>query len=114
MLLKLLGLPVSLPAAGIRYCLQKVADVAEHELYDVDHLNEELLLLNVRLEEGEIEESEYRAREAELLVLLRDAKERRKAEAEAELAERLGAAGEGRRFVVETPDLPEEPPEPGR
>lgn len=108
MLLKLLTLPVTLPAAGIRYCLQKVADVAEHEVYDVDHLNEQLLLLNVQLEEGEIDEAEYRAREAELLVLLRDAKERRKAEAEAELAERLAGQGEGRRYVVETPDLPGE------
>ncbi|HUG55557.1 MAG TPA: gas vesicle protein GvpG [Candidatus Limnocylindrales bacterium] len=104
MLLKLLGLPVTLPAAGIRFCLQKVADVAEHELYDVDHLNEELILLNLRLEDGEIDEAEHRAREAELLVLLRDAKEHRKAEADAAIA----ASPEGGRYVVEALGVTEE------
>jgi len=80
-LLKLLGLPVTLPAAGIRYCLSKVADVADRELYDVDHLNEEL-------------------------ILLRDAKERRKAEAALETGEPVAPAGAT--YVVEMPDLVDE------
>ena len=52
--LKLLGLPFSLPAAGVKFIFQQVADLADHELYDESVVHEELLLLQVQLEEGDL------------------------------------------------------------
>ncbi|MGH2499764.1 MAG: gas vesicle protein GvpG [Candidatus Limnocylindria bacterium] len=103
MLLKLLALPVTLPAAGIRFCLEKVAELADAELTDDTAVKEELLLLQLQLEEGEIGESEYRAREAELLVRLREIRERRRHAVQERIAER-GAAGAGPEVVIELPD----------
>jgi hypothetical protein len=102
-LLKLLTLPITLPVAGIRYCLEKVVEVAEHELYDEEPVREQLLLLQLELEEGRIPEREYRAREAELLVRLREIRTQRR-EAAREAAEE--APAEGRREVVI--EMPEE------
>ncbi len=102
---KLLGLPYSLPAAGIRYCLDKVVEVAEAEMMDDSAVKEDLLLLNLELEEGRIDEFEYRAREAPLLVRLREIREYRKQQLEQEMAERMTeSADESKRIVIETPD----------
>ena len=46
---KLLTLPYSLPAAGIKYCLKQVIDMAEQEMTDDTAVKEELMLLNLRL-----------------------------------------------------------------
>ena len=43
---KLLTLPYSLPAAGIKYCLRQVIDMAEQEMTDDTAVKEELMLLN--------------------------------------------------------------------
>src|SRR5690242_21229391 len=87
MLLKLLGAPFSLPMAGMKFVFQQVADLADQELNDESVLREQLLLLQVQLEEGDIEETEFAEREAELLLRLREIKERKRAEAEAIPAE---------------------------
>jgi acyl carrier protein len=56
MLFKLLALPVSLPAAGIKFCFQQVLNAAEAELMDPAPVKEALLNLQLRLEESEITE----------------------------------------------------------
>lgn len=105
MLLKLLSLPVSLPAAGIRYCIEKVIEVAEAEADSVDPVKEELLELQLQLEDGTIDEQEYVARETVLLARLRDIRERQKQRLREEMEELADdEAGQGRRVYIEMPD----------
>ena len=102
MLLRLLTLPISAPIAGIRYCLEKVAEVAEREMWDEEPVREQLILVNQAYEEGQLSETDFREREAELLTRLRDIKEHRRAQAAEEQA---GAAvDERRRVVIDIPD----------
>jgi hypothetical protein len=77
MLLKLLGLPVTAPIAGFKFILQQLEDMAERELNDEDRLRDELLLLQLRLEEGEVSEDEYLAQEADIVARLRVIRERK-------------------------------------
>ena len=77
MLLRLLTAPVSLPMSGFRFILSQVAEMAERELLDEDRIREELLLLQVRLDDGDITEEEYPALEAEIMTRLRAAREYR-------------------------------------
>lgn len=72
MLLKLLALPITAPAAGIRFCLDKVVEAAEQEWLDDAPVKEALLRLTLKLEEGEISEADYAAEEAVLLRRLRE------------------------------------------
>lgn len=72
MLLKLLGLPVSAPVAGLRFCINQLVEVAEQEMTDDAPVREALLLLTLQLEEGDIDEDEYVIREAELMQQLRE------------------------------------------
>jgi hypothetical protein len=72
MLTQLLTAPVSLPLAGFRFILERIAEMAEQELYDESRIREDLLLLQLRLEEGEIDEDEYL--EAEVMARLRAAR----------------------------------------
>jgi hypothetical protein len=72
MLLKLLALPVTAPVAGIRFCLDKVLEAAEQEWLDEAPVKEALLLLTLKLEEGEIGEEDYAEEEAALLKRLRE------------------------------------------
>lgn len=99
MLLKLLALPITLPAAGIRFALNAVADMAEHELNSDEPVKEELLELQLALEEGTISERAYRAKETVLLARLRDIRERRRA-----LASDSDDGEAGGRVVVELPE----------
>jgi gas vesicle protein GvpG len=77
MLLQLLTAPISLPLAGFRFVLGQVQELAERELYDEDRIRDDLLLLQLRLEEGEIDEAEFQAEEAEVMARLRAARSRR-------------------------------------
>lgn len=103
MLFKLLGAPFTLPMAGMRFVFQQVADLADQELNDEGVLREQLLLLQVQLEEGDIEEDEFAEREAEVLARMREIKERKRAEAEAEGVPAEANVEARRRLVVETP-----------
>lgn len=106
MLFKLLGAPFTLPMAGMKFVFQQVADLADQELNDEGSVREQLLLLQVQLEEGDIEEDEFAEREAELLARMRQIKERKRAEAEQTSAEELPAEANvkaKRRVIVETP-----------
>jgi hypothetical protein len=89
MLLKLLALPVTLPAAGIKFCLQQVLNAAEAELNDDAAVREALLLLSLKLEEGEISEEEFVAEEAVLMQRLREIRARK----EQQLRQQLAAQG---------------------
>ena len=101
MLFKLLGAPITLPAAGLKFVLQQIADMADAELNDESTVHEQLLLLQVQLEEGDIGEDEYVEHEAELMQRLRDIKARKR-EQQQEVPPEADVAAK-RRFVVETP-----------
>jgi hypothetical protein len=105
-LFKLLTAPISLPMAGMKFVFQQVADLADLELNDEGTVREQLLLLQVQLEEGDIEKDEFVEREAELLARLREIKARKRAEAEqspaGELPDEANVEAR-RRVVVETP-----------
>ena len=101
-LFKLLALPLTAPVAGIKYCLDKVLEVAEHQMWDEDPVREELILVNEAYEEGRMPEAEFREREAELLARLREIREHKKAAA---LAQQSALPDEGARdVVIELPD----------
>lgn len=106
---KLLMLPYSLPAAGIKYCIRQVIDMAENEMLDDGAVKEELMLLNLQLEEGEIDEAEFRRLEAPLLARFSEIRAYRRQRAEEDLAERVAVPGEARRVVIETPSEIEDP-----
>jgi hypothetical protein len=101
MLFKLLGAPITLPMAGMKFIFQTVADLADQELYDPSVVHEQLMLLQMQLEEGDIDEDEYVEREAELMVRLREIKARQQAQQQATPVEANVEAR--RRVVVETP-----------
>src|SRR5256885_16739845 len=98
-LFKLLALPITAPAAGIRYCIDKVVEFAEHELTDDEPVREQLLELQLDLEEGRVTEEEYTERETVLLARLREVREDRKQPAR-EAAEASGPAAGGDRPVA--------------
>jgi hypothetical protein len=104
-LLKLLTLPLSAPIAGIKYCLMKVAEVAEAEMWDEEPVREQLILVNQAFEEGNLAEPEFRQQEAELLARLREVRDHHKAIARAAAEENAGASvDEKRRVVIDLPD----------
>ena len=100
---KLLTLPYSLPAAGIKYCLKQVIDMAEQEMIDDTAVKEELMLLNLRLEDGEIDEAEFKRQEAPLLVRYSEIRAYRKRITEEQLAGVLAETVDERVAVIETP-----------
>jgi hypothetical protein len=83
--------PVMGPVRGLRAVLEAIQDQANTELFDEQHLQEELIALNMRLELGELTEAEFAAQEA---VVLEQLKAIRAARAEAAQGEREGD-GEG-------------------
>jgi cytochrome c-type biogenesis protein CcmH/NrfG len=106
MLFKLLSAPFTLPMAGVKFAFQQIADMAEQELNDDAVLREQLILLQVQLEEGDIEEEEFVEREAELMVRLREIKARQRAELEQAAVDELPAEANveaRRKVIVETP-----------
>jgi hypothetical protein len=107
---KLLGAPISLPVAGVKFVFQQLADLADQELNDEGTVRDQFLLLQVQLEEGDIDEAEYGAQEAVLLARLREIKARtRTAAEEAAVDDEAPAASNEsnvrtrRRVVIETP-----------
>jgi phage gp16-like protein len=94
MLFKLLGLPFTLPVAGIKFCLQQVVNTAERELYDDEPVKEQLLLLALKLEEGEISEEEYAEQEAILHRRLREIRQYREEKMRAALAAHVAHAAQ--------------------
>jgi hypothetical protein len=105
-LFKLLAAPITLPLAGMKFVFQQVADLADHELYDESAVHEQILLLQVQLEDGDIDEDEYVERELELMQRLRDIKAYWRAQREQAAADDVPVEANveaRRRVVVETP-----------
>jgi hypothetical protein len=71
-LFKLLGLPFSLPAAGVKFVFNQLIETAEQEMMDDGPVKEALLELQMRLEEGEIDEEEFAEHELVLFQRLRE------------------------------------------
>jgi len=66
----------SLLVGGLRFVLDKVATVADQELNDPEHQRERLLEAQMRLENGEIDEGEFAAIEADVFERIREIKSR--------------------------------------
>ena len=62
----------SLFVGGLRFVLQKIADVADHELNDPERWRAMLLEAQLAYENGEITAKELDAREREILARLRE------------------------------------------
>jgi hypothetical protein len=71
-LFKLLGLPFSLPAAGVKFVFNQLIETAEQEMMDDGPVKEALLELQMKLEEGEIEEDDFAEQELALFQRLRE------------------------------------------
>jgi hypothetical protein len=106
---KLLMLPYSLPAAGIKYCINKVIEVAEQEMTDETPVKDELLLLNMRYDDGEIDAAEFRRQEAPLLARYSEIRAYRKQLAEEQMAGLVAETGGERVVVIDTPEELEPP-----
>jgi hypothetical protein len=103
-LFRLLALPITAPAAGIKYCIERVVEYAEQQLIDDEPVREQLLELQLELEEGRVTEEEYAEREGVLLARLREIREYRK-QRERESAEAtVPVEGQERRVVIEVPE----------
>jgi hypothetical protein len=105
-LFKLLGAPFSLPAAGLKFIFQTIADLTDQELNDDTVVRDQLLLLQLRLEEGDIEEDDFAEQETELLARLREIRARKRSDIEQEAADEIPAEANveaRRRVIVETP-----------
>jgi len=66
----------SLLIGGLRFVLDKVAAVADAELNDESALREQLMTAQMRLELGEMTPKEFASLETEILVRLREIRER--------------------------------------
>ena len=66
----------SLLVGGIRYVLDKVATIADQELNDPERQRERLLEAQMKLENGEIDEKEFAAIEADVFDQIRQMKAR--------------------------------------
>lgn len=67
----------SLLIGGIKFVLDKLAAAVETELNDDTALREQLLAAQMRLELGELSQTEFDVFEADILARLRDIRERR-------------------------------------
>lgn len=102
MLFQLLGLPFKIPSAGMKFVFNTLVETAEQELMDDAPVKEELMLLHMQLEEGEIEEDEFAEREAYLFQRLRDIRAYREEKLRGQL-EALGMAEQDDEDGAESP-----------
>lgn len=114
MLFKLLGLPFTLPAAGVRFVFNQLIETAEAELLDDAPVKEALLELQLRLEEGEVSDEEFAEQEALLFQRLREIRAYRQARQRELLSqepaeESAGPISYRSGSVVVESDLDEEP-----
>lgn len=100
MLFKLLTLPLTLPASGIKYVFERIADITDEEMNSEEPIKEQLLQLQIDLEEGRVDEDAYAANETVLLARLREIRERRRAAAREQVVE----TDEDRQVVIELPE----------
>ncbi len=77
----ILGLPVSGPMGALTWIARQIANAANQELLDPARIETALLLLERRLEQGEIDEATFEGEEELLLQELAEITELRAAEA---------------------------------
>jgi hypothetical protein len=70
----------SLLIGGIRFVLDKVSTIAEQEINDPERQRERLLEAQLKLENGEINDAEFAAIEADVFERIREIKARTQAE----------------------------------
>jgi hypothetical protein len=70
----------SLLIGGIRFVLDKVSTIAEQEINDPERQRERLLEAQLKLENGEIDDAEFAAIEADVFERIREIKARTQAE----------------------------------
>ena len=75
LVMNLLTLPVSGPFRGAMWIVQKLAEQAEHTMYDEGAVRAQLMELELRYDLKEINEDEYLAAEEELLAQLKAVRE---------------------------------------
>lgn len=68
----------TLPIRSLLKLGEKIQEEVEHELYDIPHLQQQLVQLHTLYEMEEIDEETYVEREQELLTRYKIAKEREK------------------------------------
>jgi hypothetical protein len=90
----------SLIISGVKFVLTRLAEAVESEMYDESHLRDELLAAQMKLELGEIDETEFTAIEEQVLGGLREIAERKRGIAETE--HEAPRQGEGQKFTVES------------
>jgi len=73
----LLTLPLA-PVRGVAWVTDQVAQEADRQLYDEDHILHELAALDMAVEEGEMTEEERAREEDDLLERLNVARARRR------------------------------------
>jgi gas vesicle protein GvpG len=66
----------TLVIGGLRFILRRIAEAVDAQVDDVDAIREELLAAQMRLELGEMSESEFAGVERELLARMREIRER--------------------------------------
>ena len=103
-LFKLLALPITAPAAGIKYCIDKVVEYAEHEANDEGLVREQLLELQIDLEEGRVTDEEFAEREAVIFARMRELREQREQLAREAAEGTAPQDGEKRTVVIEVPE----------
>jgi len=74
--------PITLPAKGLLFIFDKIAEAVDQERLDEDKVQGMLMELELRYELGEMSEEEYLGQEEELLKWLNAIKEYKKAQAQ--------------------------------
>ena len=103
-LFKLLALPISVPVAGIKYCIEKVVEYAEYEANDEGLVRQQLLELQIELEEGRVTDDEYAEREAVIFARMRELREQRTQMAREAAEAAPPEDGEKRMVIIEVPE----------
>lgn len=99
----------SLIISGVKFVLTRLAEAVEAEMYDESSLREELLAAQMKLELGEITDSEFAQIEEQVLAGMREVRARQKAargdpsSSSASAAEE-SPAQEDRKFTIESVD----------
>jgi len=74
--------PITLPAKGLLFVFEKIADAVDQERLDEDKVRGMLMELQLRYELEEMSEEEYREQEEELLEWLNAIREYKEAQGE--------------------------------
>jgi hypothetical protein len=77
----ILGLPITGPMGALTWIARQIANAANQEMLDPTRIETALLLLERKLERGEIDEATFESEEEQLLQELAEITERRAAEA---------------------------------